>query len=458
MERMTSIDRSMLGLETSSQLLQVLATIVIQPDPGVRADELFLIFRKRVHERLPLVPRFWQKPAPSGVGGNVWVDDPDFEFDSHLFRHRAHAPGDIDALAAVAGAVAGRQLPRDRPMWEMHFIDGLEGGRVAIVAKVHHSVLDGVSGFATLATFFDLEPHAPPQRHVQPEMTRTSQFELARERVEGTLEWARSIPSAIPKTFDLVTKMVGRRDDPDTALPLQAPRAPFNGTLTPRRIIEFTEVDLVDLKDARKVLDATLNDVIVATCAGALRSWLDSRDELPDQPLVAAVPVSERQLGDPPAGNRFSTMFYGLPTHLADPLERLRAVTRSSTAAKELHSETGDGTLEALAKLAPAGVMRRPMEMVSRLGLVDRFTPPVNLIISNVRGPEFPLYIDGGQISHVFPMGPLFEGCGVNITVASYLDRVGFGFLGCPDLVTDLEGLAMAVPGALQELVKAADG
>jgi len=111
-----------------------------------------------------------------------------------------------------------------------------------------------------------------------------------------------------------------------------------------------------------------------------------------------------------------------------------------------------------LARLAPAGLMRRPMELVSRLGLVDRFTPPVNLIISNVRGPEFPLFLDGGQITHVFPMGPLFEGCGVNVTVASYLDRVGFGFLGCPALVTDLEGLAAAVPTALHELVKAADG
>ena len=455
MERMSSIDRSMLGLETSTQLLQVLATIVIQPDPGVRSDELFLIFRRHVHGRLPLIPKFWKKPAKSGPGGDVWIDDPDFEIDAHLFRHRARTPGDVDALAEIAGAVASRGLPRDRPLWEMHFVDGLDGGRVAIVAKAHHSVLDGVSGFATLAAFFDLSPDAPEQNHPQPTLHPSSTVDLARERVGGTIDWIRSIPPTIPKTAGLVSKMLGRRDDPDTALPMQAPRAPFNGTLSERRTIRFTEVPMAELKDARRVLDATLNDVIVAVCAGALRNWLQRTDELPDDPLIAAVPVSERQPDDPPDGNRFSTMFYRLPTHIDDPLERLEAVTRSAQSAKQLHDETGDGALEALAAISPSGVLKRPMEMVSRLRLVDRFTPPINLIISNVRGPEFPLFMKGGQVTHLFPMGPLFEGCGVNITVASYLDRVGFGFQGCTDLVADVDGLAASVPVALAELVKA---
>ena len=457
MKPMSSIDRSMLEFETSSQPLHVLATIVIQPDDGVDADEAFLRFRRRVHERLPLVPAFWTKPARAGFTGHTWIDDPELDIDAHIFRHHAAAPGDITALGAVAGAVASTRLPRDRPLWELHFVDGLDNGRVAVITKVHHAVLDGVSGFATLASFFDFEPDQPPQSHTQPPLSKTTAVDRARGAITESARWGRGLPRSAAKSVKLAQKMLAKRGDEDTALPLQAPTTMFNGSLTPQRSIELTEISLADVKSAKDELGVSVNDVVVAVCTRALRSWLETYDTVPERPLVAAVPVSERELGDDQVGNRFSTLFYRLPVHLTEPLEQLEFVARSASAAKDLHHEAGTGALQAVADLAPMGLLHPPMELVSRLRLADRLAPPVNLVISNVAGPPIPMHTDGGTVAHLFPMGPLVEGSGLNITVASYLDRIGFGFQGCTDMVTDLEHLALAVPQALRDLVKATE-
>jgi WS/DGAT/MGAT family acyltransferase len=186
-----------------------------------------------------------------------------------------------------------------------------------------------------------------------------------------------------------------------------------------------------------------------------LRLYLTDRDELPDRPLVAAIPVSERTLEDATGGNRFSTMVSAIPVHIEDPGERVAATTRSAAAAKNFYEESGHEMLQSLASILPPKTIAPAMHAVSALRLADRLPPLANLMISNVRGPDFPLWIAGGRVSQMFPMGPLIEGMGLNITVVSYLDTVSFGFLVCPDLLPDVAQLAGYIDDAVAELEKA---
>ncbi len=205
-----------------------------------------------------------------------------------------------------------------------------------------------------------------------------------------------------------------------------------------------------------------LNDLLTAVCAGVLRMYLIEHDELPDRSLVAAIPVNERGLEDGIGGNRFSTMFYGVPVHIEDPVERVAATTRTANAAnaanaaKEFYEESGHELLASVAAMLPPKAIAPAMQVVSSLRLAERVPPIANLMISNVRGPDFPLWIAGGRVTQMFPMGPLIEGMGLNITVISYLDRVSFGFLACPDLLPDVAKLAAYVDDAVTELEKSA--
>ncbi len=386
----------------------------------------------------------------------MWTDEADLAVDAHLHQALLDPPKDLQALGRIAGDIASRPLRRDRPLWEMWLIDELEDGRVAVICKVHHAVLDGASGIGSLAGFFDLEPHAPevvvPPR---PEPHSLTAADQARESIRGTWRWARDFARSAPRVASMLVRAAQRVGDPDLALPLTAPRLPFNRALTPRRTVEFTSVELSRLKDIRRAYGATLNDLLIAICAGALRLYLIDRDELPDRPLVAAIPVSERGLEDAMGGNRFSTMFYGIPVHIEDPGERVAATTRTAAAAKEFYEQSGHELLQSLASLLPPKTINPAMHVASTLRLAERVPPVANLMISNVRGPDFPLWIAGGRVSQMLPMGPLIEGMGLNITVVSYLDTVSFGFQVCPDLLPDVAQLAGYVGDAVAELEKA---
>ena len=216
-------------------------------------------------------------------------------------------------------------------------------------------------------------------------------------------------------------------------------------------------MSLGDVKRVCRPFGLKVNDVVLAVTTGLLRRYLADRDELPERPIVAAVPTSERALGDESTGNSFSAMLCGLPVELADPTERLLAVQRSAATAKKLHQQAGGGLFAILAGIAPPGVVWPVMRAASLTRLADQIPPLANLFVSNIRGPDFPLYVAGSRLEHLYPLGPLLEGVGLNLTVVSYLDEVAFGFLACPDLLPDVADLAEAVPDALAELVAVAD-
>jgi WS/DGAT/MGAT family acyltransferase len=227
----------------------------------------------------------------------------------------------------------------------------------------------------------------------------------------------------------------------------------MSGPLNARRSVELTSLELDRLKPLRRAFDVTLNDILVALCASTLRSYLEDIDELPKGPLVAAIPVSERGLEDKPEGNKFSSMFYNLPVHIKDPAERVEYIARSSGMAKDFYEQVGRESLQSLASLAPPSMIGPAMNLFSSLRRIIDVVPPLaNVMISNVRGVDFPLWVAGGKVAKMLPMGPLLEGAALNITAASYMDSVSFGFQACPDLVPDLDKLAEGVHHALIEL------
>ncbi len=252
---------------------------------------------------------------------------------------------------------------------------------------------------------------------------------------------------------------VARRDTSTPihlTLPLATPRLSMNRTITPQRAVALVSVPLADIKTVKNALGVTVNDVVLAVTAGALRGYLQGRDELPDQPLVAAVPTSVRREGRPRAGNRVSAMFAALPVELDDPVARVRAVEESTAGAKSVHEMVGGSTLQEWAELAAPVLFSRAIRAYARLRIGERIRPVINVIVSNVPGPPFPLYLAGARLVALHPLGPIFDDCGLNVTVISYLDHVEFGFIACRDLVPDLQVLADAVPTALAELTKAA--
>lgn len=463
MERLSALDRALLACETPNQQLNVLAIMVVDADPEVPRSEYYRIARDRIQERLPLVPSLRRRlRSLPGWGLPIWEDDPNLVVDAHIHQAILPAPGDLHQLGKLAGEIASRPLQRDRPLWEMWLVTGLEEGRNASICKVHHALLDGTSGLGSLAAFFDLEPYVEPMDILSaPPVPPLSTMELINESLDASARWRQDLLKAGPRVFKMVrsvTEQARRQDrDPALALPFSGPRLKMSGPLTARRSVELTSIELDRLKSLRRTFDVTLNDVIVALCAGTLRSYLEDLGELPKGPLVAAIPVSERGLEDKPEGNKFSSMFYNLPVHLKDPAERVAYISRSSGLGKEFYDNVGRESLEALAALAPPSMIGPAMNAFSSLRrIADVGPPPVNVMISNVRGVDFPLWVAGGKVVKMLPMGPLLEGAGLNITAASYLDSVSFGFQACPDLVPGLEQLTEGIHHTLIELESAA--
>ena len=254
--------------------------------------------------------------------------------------------------------------------------------------------------------------------------------------------------------------VVRRRRDPATAVggtPLTAPRTRFNGAITARRSVAFARVPLADVKAIRKAMGVTVNDVVLALCGGTLRRYLSRHEELPAQPLVAVCPISVRDVtpATKPSSNRVSAMFTSLATDVADPLERLRAIQSVTSGAKEEHNAIGADMLQNWAEFAAPTMFSLAARLYTRMRLAERHRPVHNLVISNVPGPPFPLYLAGAELKAAYPMGPVFEGAGLNITVISYMGSLDFGFNAAANAVPDLWDLASCVEPAFEELSRA---
>lgn len=463
MQRLSGLDAAFLHAETPANHLHIVGTFILDPSTapaGFTINDLKDLIRARLH----LIPPFRRRllPVPLSINNPLWIEDPDLDLDFHVRRATLPAPGSEHELAALTGDIASRPLNRNHPLWQMTLVDGLESGHVAVIAKIHHSAIDGMAGVEIIANLFDLEPKAvedPPDVPWVPDRVPGDTEVFFR----GALSLAKSPMRMIRATRDTVgaafrvVRLVWSDDGGQAAAPLNTPRTSLNAAITPHRRIAYSSVSLSDIKFVKREFGVTVNDVVIAICTGALRGWLQARGELPEKPLVAAVPTNARLEGDTSMRNVISTMFANLPVQIPEPAPRLEAVAGGTRDAKQVYELVGPGTLSALADTVIPGLLAAGVKLFSDSKIMDRVRPPINLVVSNVPGPNFPVYLGGARTVAMYPMGPIFDGAGLNVTVISYLDAVEFGLLACRETVPELDELAAMIPDALAELVKAAE-
>jgi WS/DGAT/MGAT family acyltransferase len=465
MQRLTGMDASFLYLETPTNHMHVAATAVFDPST-VPGGYSFEKVRELVESRLHLLPPFRRRllTVPFALHHPLWVEDPDFDLEYHVRRAALPAPGGESELAEFAEQVMARPLDRSRPLWEMYVIEGLEHGHIATVTKTHHAAIDGVSGAELTVNLLDLSadapPTPPPETPWQPDRIPTdielfgyALNSLARSPVRGFKAARRTVETA----FNLRrrNRMSGVHAPP---APFTAPRTPINAAITPHRRFAFTEVSLDDVKMVKNALGGTVNDVVLAMCAGALRTFLDGKGVHPDRPLLAMVPISVRTEDEKGAmGNRVSSMFVGLATDIDDPVERLHAITDGTRFAKDQEKAIDAGTLASdWVEFAAPALAARAARLLSRMQGGGRIGPMSNVTISNVPGPPFPLYSAGARMVAMYPMGPIIDGSALNITVMSYMGSMYFGLVACRETIPDVWDIARGINASLDELEKAA--
>jgi WS/DGAT/MGAT family acyltransferase len=458
---MSGLDASFLYFETPNMHMHVLGVIVFDPST-TPVPYSFDHVKEMMRNRLHLVPTFRRKlaPIPFNVHHPVWVEDANFDLDYHVRRIGCPAPGSERELAELVGDFASRPLDRSRPLWEMVIVEGLQNGYVASISKMHHCTIDGVSGSNLMVHLFDLEPEPaepPVAEDWHPEKMPSDVERLAFAAV-SRLRRPLNIFKVVPQTLKSVANVVQlRRGGTGGAAPFTAPRTNFNQPVTPHRRVAFATTSLEEVKQIKNAFGVTVNDVVQAICAGALRRYLSGRGELPDKSLIATCPVSVRPADDRSIGsNQVSAMFSKLYTDIGDPVERLRAIHEINKGAKEEHNAVGAATLQNWAEFAAPTTFSLAARVYTGLRLAERHPVIHNLVISNVPGPPFPLYFAGAKLVGLNPLGPIFDGAGLNVTILSYVDNINWGFIACRELMPDLWDLAGAIPDAQAELLKAA--
>jgi WS/DGAT/MGAT family acyltransferase len=461
LEPLSVLDASFLYLEKPSVHMHVAGMAILDPRtrPGGRlsAQDLAVLIRRRIH----LVPRFRQKVVvpPLGLGRPMWVDDDDFDVEFHLRRAALPSPGGRRELADFVQRVHSRPLDRTKPLWEMYFVEGLEDGYLGVLFKSHHAMIDGVSGMDLATVLVDLTPK--PQeiqgRRWSPEpepSTRDLLLRAARETVAHPLRsMTEGIGRAVraPQEFFGQARLVLGGIAQLVSLGQAAPGA-FNVAIGPNRRFASAEVPVADAKAVKNALGGTVNDVVLAAVAGALRKLLVARGErVRGLTLRAMVPVSIRDASQQMAlGNQVSMFLVDLPVGVADPARRLRRITRVTKELKSSHQAVAATALINSAQWTPPTLHGLAARLIARQRVA-------NLIVSNVPGPQIPVYLAGARLMVAYPVLPLGERLALSVAVTSLSGTMGFGFTGDWDAVPDIEVLAAGLRESVSELKKAAE-
>jgi diacylglycerol O-acyltransferase / wax synthase len=476
MQQLTGLDAAFLALETANATGHVGGVCIL--DPRDAPEPLTLARLTDVlGERLPLVPVLRRKlqNVPLGLDQPYWVDDPDFDIEYHIRELALPRPGSDAQLNEQVARLHARPLDRSRPLWEIYLITGLARRRAAVYTKIHHAAIDGVSGAELLTVLLDLTPEgrepppAAPFRPARPpgpaELAGLAALAAARlawrpvQTVRLTNQLIRVLPTLAPTVSTFVGGLFGlnQGDGGVIANPAgRAPATPFNGPITQHRRVAFRSVDLGRVKQVKNAFGVSVNDVVMAMCAGALRRWLTDHDALPQAPLVAMIPVSVRDPASRGAlGNKVSAMLATLPTATAQPERRLEIVHAATEIAKAQQAAIPQGLVDQISDFAPPALTARATRVVFATGLLHRL-PPFNLCISNVPGPNVPVYLCGARLLAHYPVSVITDGQGLNVTVVGYLGQLHFGLVCCRELVPDVDALAGYLVDELDLLAEAA--
>jgi len=457
-DRLTALDASFLHLEDASAHMHVASVMLFEGDPPPYDDLLDSIDR-----RLHLVPRYRQKLAfvPLGQGRPRWVDDPHLNLRYHVRSTALPSPGSEDQLRALAGRVFAQQLDRDKPLWEIWIVEGLEDDRFAVLSKTHHSLVDGISGVDIVTVLFDTspDPAAPPdpgRRWLPRPLPSSAQLlgEALVERATVPGEAMRTVRSVFRAPRQIASGMMNAAAGIGAmawAGMSPAPPSPYNAPIGPHRRFTWVRTELADVKAIKNELGGTVNDVVLSAVAGALGRHLRRRGQRTDGlELKAMVPVSVRsddQRGQ--LGNQVAAIYAPLPVWCQEPVARLDIVREQMKGLKEGGQAVGAQVLTELSGFAPPTVMGQAARLMSR----QRF---FNLVVTNVPGPQFSLYLMGRKAIEPFPMVPLAKNQGLGIAIMSFDGKMNFGLVGDYDVLWDLDDLAHDLYESLAELADAA--
>ncbi|MDG2114093.1 MAG: wax ester/triacylglycerol synthase family O-acyltransferase, partial [Actinomycetota bacterium] len=436
------------------------------------------LLRNRLEERLPLLEPLRRRlvEVPFQLDHPWWIEDPNFDIDFHVRHSAVPGGGGERELADLVARLISRPLDRTRPLWEAYVIEGLPQRRWAALIKLHHATIDGAAGAAMTMMLLDAEPNAEPPAMpelaatepvptpiemmgrtmasyaARPQRDMAAQGRMMRDAYKIATENRDELTAAWTKAFTWPT--AGEPDSP--SLPSRrAPNIPFNRSITPNRRFAYKSYSLTDVKAIKNHFGVTLNDVVMAVCAGALRRYLDRHEALTDQPLIAAVPVSIRTGDDDDMWtNRVSCVFAELPTHLESVEERLAHAHGAMDTAKGSFDLVPAESLLDFAEFAPPTVFPQAAGLMTRMRMADQLTPVSNLVVSNVPGPREPLYMGSARLQHYYPVSTIAEGQGLNITVQSYEDKLDLGLVGCRELLPDLWHLIVDVDAEIESMLE----
>ncbi|QFU92249.1 wax ester/triacylglycerol synthase family O-acyltransferase [Amycolatopsis sp. YIM 10] len=485
MRQLSALDVQFLNAESATTTGHVGGLSILDPSTAPRGlvtvEDIRALIAKRLHLAGPLHWRLLE--VPLNLDHPYWVEDTDFDLEFHVREIALPAPGNEQQLAEQVARIAARPLDRRRPLWEAYLIQGLEHGRIALYTKVHHAAIDGVSGAELLGVLMDLTPEPrhvdpPDSRQVEgPPPTLSLLATAARRLALQPVKIALSVPKMLPHLGELpgaaripgaaaLAKATGKlaraarlgpgRHEAERPV-LVPPDTPFNGPITQHRRFAYGSLPLDEVKRIKNTFGYTVNDVVMALCAGALHRWLAEHQAIPATPLVTLVPLSVRtpqQAGS--AGNQISVLQAPLPVHIADPKARLDEVVSAMATAKQRYRPLPASWLVDFSAMLPAAL--GALSARALMKFAGATSPLVNLVISNVPGVQMPLYTAGAKLLGHYPVSAITDASGgINITAMSYDGKLDFGIVVCRELVPDVWSLIDYLRDALDELGKLAD-
>ncbi|OMB97150.1 acyltransferase [Mycobacterium sp. NS-7484] len=454
MERLTGHDASFLYMETPTHFHHSTGLLILDPSP-MSGGYSFAAIRQWLAERVADIPPYTEKAYNPwyNLGQPVWVADESFDLDRHLFHRSLPAPGDRDQLADLVGKIAAQPLDPTRPLWEMWVIDGLADGTVAVVVKRHNASLDGVRGNSHMgqlcgneATELSVLRMAGPARPAA--IAGSGLREFAAKPVKLGRMIGKSLIAKVTRSTPQIPEGVPHS--------LSAPRTSFNTTLTANRNVAWATFAMSDVQEVKRKLGVTLNDVVLALTSTTLRNYLLSRNELPETPLQAFVPVAVHHKPGQHGRNQTTGLLTSLQTGMSDPVDRALAITAVTEAAKQHAEALGPSLFHDWFEFA-ARYWGTFLRLYSRFRLADRHTVMQNVVVSNMGGRHRDLYFGGARVIDFYPFGSLFDGSALFVAVASIEDRLNIGLLGCPEIVPELDGIAAGYVAAFDELRDALD-
>ncbi len=490
MKQLGGMDANFLNMETSSIYGHVSSMTIFEATPGTGGAGLD-ITKRAILSRIDQLEPYRRRlvTVPFGLDIPYWIEDPDFDIDYHVRHHAVPPPGTPQQLAEIVNRIIARPLDRRRPLWELYIIEGVDNGKyIAQLNKIHHATIDGAAGVLLLGAMLDKDPNSVPNEAPtngwpvdlipsslemltltgreflrRPEKMIRLAIHAVRSMATSTGNpglavvgeaLARPLPGPLGRAVRnrLRGDRSGEDDLPDLSS-VPAPRTPFNASIGPHRRFAYTTLSLEDAREIRRAFGVTFNDVVMALCAATLREYLTLHDALPVEPLVAMVPISVRRDDEEDLfRNRVSALTCELATDEADPVKRLKRISRRMAEAKKRFDPVSADALQDFTQFAPPAVAGQAMRLLSRLRIADRINLPINVVISNVPGPNHPLYSAGAELKHFYPVSTISDGIGLNLTVQSYNGQLDFGFVGDRDLVPDVWILVDLLHDAMKEL------